>query len=296
MKQIIFVPGKNPKPETSLHRELLWRSLVEGVRRADNNLAASLNNHYDQFQLIGWNYLYYHANKDSTVDLPWIDALINKHGPSKQDIREANSWNIKLSRLLLTAADHVPLLIQLLPQEVRSTANEIDRYFNNVGNVADKMRGMLKVKLRPMLERKEAVFLIGHSLGSVIAYDALWELSHQEHIKGKVDFLTLGSPLGMHYIKKRLLGMKDPNQASYPALIHHWINIAAEGDVTALERNFKKSFRSMLQQGLVDSIEDHCDGIYNYYSNSMGLNPHRSYGYLVNPVVGNIIANWWKQP
>jgi hypothetical protein len=24
------------------------------------------------------------------------------------------------------------------------------------------------------------------------------------------------------------------------------------------------------------------------------LNCHRSYGYLVNPAVGNIIADWWK--
>jgi len=35
IKHIIFVPGKNPKPEAAQHRELLWRTLIEGVRRAD---------------------------------------------------------------------------------------------------------------------------------------------------------------------------------------------------------------------------------------------------------------------
>lgn len=38
-RQIIYVPGKNPKPEAALHREILWRILVEGVRRADSAVA-----------------------------------------------------------------------------------------------------------------------------------------------------------------------------------------------------------------------------------------------------------------
>ena len=32
--QIIFVPGEAPKPEAEPPRELLWRTLMEGVRRA----------------------------------------------------------------------------------------------------------------------------------------------------------------------------------------------------------------------------------------------------------------------
>src|SRR3990172_1338892 len=138
-KQIIFVPGKNPKPEAPLHSALLWRSLVEGVRRADSDVAETLQASSPQFHLVSWNYLYYREYKDSTSDIPWIDALINKHGPTEQDIQDARSWNIWLSRLLLTLADHIPLLIRMLPEEVRSTAHEIDRYFNNTDDVARKV-------------------------------------------------------------------------------------------------------------------------------------------------------------
>jgi hypothetical protein len=293
-KQIIYVPGKNPKPEAELHRVLLWRTLVEGVRRADRAVAGTLQASYPQFHLVSWNYLYYHAHKDITKDIPWIDALINKHGPTEQDMRDARSWNIWLSRFMLTLADHVPLLIRMLPEEVRGTAREIDRYFNNTGNVARKIRDLLKLTLRPMLERQDEVLLIGHSLGSVIAYDSLWELSCQEGIKGKVDFLTLGSPMGMHYIQRRLLGMNGRTEKNYPDLIRHWINFSAEGDVAALNQNFKESFHTMLELGLVESIEDHCHGIYNFFRSDAGLNCHRSYGYMVNPAVGSIIADWWK--
>jgi hypothetical protein len=293
-KQIVYVPGKNPKPEPAIHRELLWRTLVEGVRRADRTVAGTLQAGLPQFHLVGWNYLYYHVYKDNTKDIPWIDALINKHGPTEQDIREAHAWNIWLSRFVLTLADHISLLLRMLPEEVRSTANEIDRYFNNADDVARKIRDLLKQTLRPMLEQQEDVLLIGHSLGSVIAYDTLWELSHQDGVKGKVDFLTLGSPMGLHYVQRRLLGMNDHGKESYPDLIRRWINFSAEGDVTALNQNIKESFHAMLELGLVESIEDHCHGIYNYFRSDEGLNCHRSYGYMVSPAVGSVIADWWK--
>ncbi len=277
-----------------MHRELLWRTLVEGVRRADRAVAGTLQDNYAQFHLVSWNHLYYHEYKDITSDIPWIDALINKHGPTEQDMRDAHSWNIWLSRFVLTLGDHIPLLIRMLPKEVRSTAQEIDRYFNNTHGVARKIRDLLKQTLRPMLEQQDEVLLIGHSLGSVIAYDTLWELSHREGLKGKVDFLTLGSPMGMHYIRRRLLGMKGKRRRSYPDLIRHWINVAAEGDVAALNENLNGCFHPMLELGLVESIEDHCRGIYNFFRSDAGLNCHRSYGYMVNPAVGSIIAEWWK--
>jgi len=48
----------------------------------------------------------------------------------------------------------------------------------------------------------------------------------------------------------------------------------------------------MLKYELVDSIEDHCKNLYNFYRDDKGLNCHRSYGYQVNPAVGEIIAKW----
>ncbi len=293
-KQIVYVPGKNPKPEPALHRELLWRTLVEGVRRVDRTVAGKLQESLGQFNFAGWNYLYYHRYKDITRDIPWIDALINKHGPTEQDMRDAHAWNIWLSRFVLTLADHIPFLLRILPEEVRSTANEIDRYFNNTDGVARRIRDLLKQTLRPLLEQQDDVLLIGHSLGAVIAYDTLWELSHQDGVTAKLDFLTLGSPMGMHYIRRRLLGMNGNGKKSYPGLIRRWINFSAEGDVAALNQHLNECFHPMLEQGLAESIEDHCHGIYNFFRNDEGLNCHRSYGYLVNPAVGSVIADWWK--
>ncbi len=70
-------------------------------------------------------------------------------------------------------------------------------------------------------------------------------------------------------------------------------NISSVGDLTALDRTFADDFSEMLALGMVNSIEDHCEGIYNFFHNEEGLNCHRSYGYLVNPDVGKVIADWW---
>ena len=88
--------------------------------------------------------------------------------------------------------------------------------------------------------------------------------------------------------------MNGSGKKSYPGLIRHWVNFSAEGDVTALNQNLKESFGPMLELGLVESFEDHCHGIYNFFRSDAGLNCHRSYGYLVNPAVGSSIADWWK--
>jgi len=294
-RNIIFVPGKNPKPVPEQHKQLLWRSMLEGIRRSEPELIDDISAHADCFNLIAWNYLYYHQTKDISHDLPWIDALINKHAPSPQDIMDTKTWQRRLAKMLFSAGDRFPFIIPLLPKTIRGIASEIHRYFSNEKNIACEIREVLKQQLRPMLSANEKVLLIGHSLGSVIAYDTLWELAHDEQLPGKVDlFLTLGSPLGMHYVQRRLKGYNLKNEQQYPTNICRWVNISSVGDITALDRVFRDDFSHMLELGIIESIEDHSEAIYNFFRNEEGLNVHRSYGYLVNPAVGYIIADWWR--
>jgi len=292
---IIFVPGINPKPPPDQHRQLLWRTMLEGIRRSEPQLVSEISAHPDCFRLVAWNYLYYGQTKDISRDLPWIDALINKHGPTAQDIHDTKTWQRRLAKFLFSAGDRFPFIIPLLPKTIRRIASETRRYFENENNIACDIRELLKRELRPMLSDGGQVLLIGHSLGSVIAYDALWELSHEERLPGKVDlFLTLGSPLGMHYVQRRLKGSRLKGRKRYPTNIRRWVNISAVGDITALDRVFRKDFSRMLELGVIESIEDHSEAIYNFFRSDEGLNVHRSYGYLVNPAVGYIIANWWR--
>lgn len=292
---IIFVPGKNPKPPLERHRELLWRTLLEGVRRAHPQAAAALAQAASCFQLAAWNALYYGRTKDISRDLPWIENLLRTRGPSEADRRQARAWHRSLNRRLYGLADALPALIRFLPEPMRRSAEETRGYFENLEGIGGEVRERLKALLRPLLARQAPVLLIGHSLGSVIAYDSLWELSRVEGLGGRLDtFLSLGSPLGLRYVQRRLLGADRRGAARYPANIRRWVNVTAVGDLTALDQTVADDFAPMRRLGLIESIEDHCEGVYNFFRNEDGLNCHRSYGYLVNPVVGGIIAEWWR--
>ena len=293
-RNLIFVPGKNPKPPPKQHRQLLWRTLAEGVKRAEPGWALELAQYKENFKLIAWNQLYYEERKDGYRDLTWIEALIHKHGPTNRDIKQAHAWHKNLTRFFYALADKFPAIICIARGHACESIKETKRYFENTNNIGSVIREQLKRVLRPMLDNNEAVLIIGHSMGSIITYDALWELSYHEKQSGQVDFLSLGSPLGINFVQHRLLGNTERGKRKYPTLIRHWYNIAAVGDITALDQHFHDDFKPMIDAGIIESIEDHADGLYNFFRTEKGLNCHRSYGYLVNPVAGKVIADWWR--
>lgn len=295
MARIIFIPGKNPKPPAREHREQLWRCLLEGVRRASPEAFNSLRKHEDKFHLVDWNRAYYGEEDSISEDLTWIDAVINKHGPTSQDIQEAQAWHKRITAFVYDIADRFPFLIDLLTDEAaKSTIRETHRYFSNQASAAERIHEKVFAEVEPALDAATPTLLIGHSLGSVIAYDALWKLSHERGCRKRIDTLfTIGSPLGMRFVQERLLGHNREGVQRYPSCLREWINVAAVGDLTALDAKVSKDFSEMIELGLIDSIRDHLGRIYNFYRDEEGLNPHRSYGYLVNPATGQLIANWW---
>lgn len=295
MAKIIFIPGKNPKPSPDAHRAQLWRCLLEGVRRASPEMHTDLAQHGDDFRVAAWNKAYYGVETLLTEELPWIDALLHQHGPTAQDMEEARRWRKRMTALTYTIADYLPGLISLIADDAaRSTIKETHRYFTNMRGSAELAHAEIIDMLLPLLVAKEPVLLIGHSLGSVIAYNALWLMTHEHGVRNKVDtLLTLGSPLGMRFVKARLLGRQHLGGTRYPGCIREWLNVSAVGDETALDARLRDDFHEMIEFGLVENISDHLGRIYNHYRDDAGLNPHRIYGYLVNPAVGQLIAEWW---
>lgn len=295
-RHIIFVPGKSPKPEADHHKELLWKTIIEGVRRVDPDVSIDMEKNSDDFKFVDWNYLYYEEHDDINTHIPYVEDLFKRSGPSEQDIKQAQKWRHKLDTFIYSTIDSAPVLLRLLRGELKETATETNRYFDNDQQIASKIREQLKRKLRPLLADDGKVMIIGHSLGSVITYDTLWALSQLEQLTGEVDmFLSLGSPLGMNYVRERLLGAENEGALKYPSNIKTWANVAADGDLISLYRELAKNFNEMIELEMVESFTDYFDDVFNYFHGPDGLNCHRSYGYLINSVVADVIANWWKE-
>lgn len=294
--RIIFVPGKNPKPRPDQHREQLWRCLVRGVERADPELAVELGRHPGMLELASWNYLYYRQYKSLDRDLPWIEHLLLRDGATDAEREQTHSVRVRLGRLMYWVADWFPMLIRFAPDPaVKATVAETRRYFENTRNIASQIRQVLKDQIKAAWSENRKILLIGHSMGSIISYDSLWELGREEGYQGKIDlFLTIGCPLGMRFVQHRLVDAKIEDETRYPNNIRRWINISSMGDLTALDPYLAGDYEDMVNRGLVENIRDEHRDVYNYFVDGKGLNVHRSYGYLVNEKVGAAIAAWLR--
>jgi hypothetical protein len=113
--------------------------------------------------------------------------------------------------------------------------------------------------------------IVAHSLGSVVAYEALCA-----HPDSPVRVLvTLGSPLG---IRNLIFEALDPAPCDgtgvWPTNIQHWVNIADGGDVVALV----KALGSRFGHGVVDHLIDN------------GAKAHDATRYLTTQEVGDAVA------
>jgi len=103
-------------------------------------------------------------------------------------------------------------------REVHTYFTEPERRAGAIDDVATAIRCV-----RPSV-------LVAHSLGSVVAYDALWTAPNLPPIDL---FLTLGSPLAMPDIIYDRLHTHDGPHARPPG-IQEWINLADPGDFIAI--------------------------------------------------------------
>lgn len=292
---ILYIPGLLPKPEFDTHRDALLRCLLAGIRRIDAGIAAELAAQPECFDIVSWTYDFYREHRDFSLDAAAVVDVIEQPTVSRLDIDEATSWRRQLVRWLYTLGDLLPFLIPHVANErMELHLRDLRRYTRNRDDIAEHTRQMLKIPLRAAAEARRPVLLIAHSMGSVIAYESLWQISHSDQAIVPVDLLlTMGSPLGQRYLQKRIIGHDETDVRRFPGNIRRWVNLAAIGDLTAIDPELGNDFGEMVDAGLVEYIEDRV--VQNYFRLNGELNVHAEYGYLVNEATARIVSDWWRE-
>lgn len=281
-----------PKPHPDLHRRELLRTIVAGLAWVRPDAARELRAEPGQFTLVSWTHRFYGRYRDIALDVPGIDRILHEPEPTAEDVGEIDSAARRARRLWHLAGDALPFFGRLVARpELRMTMTEVHRYFDDERGIASEIRGLLKEVLIQAWRANERVLLVGHSLGSVIAYDTLWELSRRDAVPDRVElFVTLGSPLPTRFIRRSLRGADCEGPKRYPANICRWVNFIAKGELTAL-RPLLPYFAPMMEYGLVERIDELTE-LYNHFRGDIGLNVHKSYGYLVHSAVAETIGEW----
>ena len=281
-----------PKPPESVHREALKASFEAGIREAGDalpDLGAA-------FEVYAWTEGFYGTTRDFAIGAKPVERLIATPAASDLDIREANSLGRRVQRALFRFGDAFPFLIPYFASErQRLHIRDLQRYASGRDGAAEKIRNGLERQLAAASAAGRPILLIGHSMGSVICWDTLWDWARRDPHPAPVSlFLTMGSPLGQRYVQQRLLSHRSPRNkraGGFPASIGRWVNLAAAGDMTSLDQRLANDFRRRFpdQQQL---IEDH--SIVNAFRLDGILNPHAEYGYLANAFTARIVVDWWR--
>ncbi|MEV4515786.1 hypothetical protein AB0K00_43385 [Dactylosporangium sp. NPDC049525] len=150
---------------------------------------------------------------------------------------------------------------------VNKFLSEVDRY---LGDQESATRLEVRRIVEQTLEQHQPDVVIAHSLGSVVAYEALIARPDLH-----VDlFVTIGSPLALDTIVyDRLLRDGDDTPSRRPN-VRSWINVSDVGDVVAVPRSFASRF---------DVDTEH--------EESLGLTSmHDAVDYLRTKTIGGIVA------
>jgi hypothetical protein len=128
------------------------------------------------------------------------------------------------------------------------------------------------------IRRYSPDLIIAHSLGSVVAYETLWEYADLR----LGSLITLGSPLGIpDVIFDRLIPVPVCGRGAKPPNVGLWSNVADIGDLVAIPPRLSKRF----------------DGLHADVQASIArFGFHRVADYLDSPVVGDLLASYISPP
>ncbi|MFF3373024.1 antibiotic ABC transporter ATP-binding protein [Streptomyces sp. NPDC002680] len=126
------------------------------------------------------------------------------------------------------------------------------------------------------LIRPDTRVVVGHSLGSVVAYEALCSLPTQQ----AMTLVTLGSPLGVRHLAfDRLIPPPTDGVGAWPSPVDHWHNVSDTGDIVALVHELAPRFGPRVQDLHVHN----------------GTTMHDMTAYLTAVETGTAIANGLTQ-
>jgi Lecithin:cholesterol acyltransferase len=306
---IVFVHGLASKPPGADLHQLWKKAFIENIRIDSKTLATALESNDEIFKSAYWA----NAIPDHIVDTAEYVADLKKSVNKVINVRrrEKNQLHIssggwvasKAKKFGLSIVDTLGAALTIKDNVIEEYMREV-RLYRNDQFIAEQIRQPLEDILTEAWDKKHKVVIISHSMGTFISYDVLWKFSHRSEEKytqyrdNKVDyFITMGSPLGDDKLRDFMLIERwkksadsdnpEEQQRLYPLNIKRWHNFSAYGDVVCHDSTLKDDFfdgmKKYVKAYRSDELRDYTK-LYNPFVNAEDKkNPHKSYGYLIQP-------------
>ncbi len=138
--------------------------------------------------------------------------------------------------------------------------------------------------------KNDEIFLIAHSMGSIIAFDVLSFIEKSININ---TFVTIGSPLGAPFVISKIAKLsKSENQKNIKlqtpeSVSKYWYNFSDITDNVAMDYKLADDFEAN-SNGIkvIDKL------VTNTYKMNGIVNPHKSFGYLRAPEFIKVLSDF----
>ena len=302
-KVIIGIHGLGNKPAKEILQDWWLFAMKEGLERLGKSTVLP------KFEMVYWADILYDKPLDENIldkEDPYF--LEEKYIPSIQKFEpEDNSRRQKVLDFIEDQLDKLFLNEDLTINFNGIMDSIIHRYFRDLeiyyaeecfddNDVKCKARKLIRNRLVAVLKKydNDEIFLIGHSMGSIVSYDVLTFLLPEIKIH---TFVTIGSPLGFPVIQGKIAAewnskkLVPANLKTPPGVVKHWYNFADLKDKVALiyqlAKNFQSNWRGVKPQDFV---------VFNDYQNEIEANHHKSFGYLRANEFSIVLHAFCKKP
>ncbi|WP_422050248.1 hypothetical protein [Shimia sp.] len=334
VQRIILIHGRSTKPAKAKHAKFLKAALMSGLKHVDPQKAAKIGStvkvDYVYYGDIN-NAILAKSSKKIAEELKGIDPdadqslndgrclpdagyltainAMNQYRPfHRRDYKrlkknhKSNTWLDDVARAASTVSA-IATATLFNEAVIKFATADLGAYLTT-RTYGSKIRERLHSPLKNALLGGDDVCLVAHSMGAIVSYDVLWKFSRMSEYRDVQNaqtpismWLTLGSPLGEAGVKANLYDARERSHRGdtdkFPKhIIDVWHNVAAHDDFISHDATMRNDFREMKTRGFLSDIVDH--KIYNCWAFDDEINPHKFYGYLVNPRVAGLIAAWIK--
>lgn len=297
-KVIIGIHGLENKPPKEILQEWWELSMREGLKKTGKDFS------FPKFELVYWADLLYEKALDLNETNPDSPLFLEeKYYPANENIKKDAhpirkmilDWFDEAAEKIFMNNDYTTNYSFISNAVIRKFFKDLEAYYENMqvkrnGTVL-KVREEIRNRLAGILNKykKDEIFLVAHSMGTIIAFDVL----SFHDVRTKINtFATMGSPLGIPFVRSRIAQegkqtLSPDNKLLTPENIKRWYNFSDLEDSVAvnyaLENDFDENKYKIKPVDIVVS---------NDYMAQDKRNPHKSFGYLRAPEFSNILLEF----
>lgn len=300
MKRVIIgIHGLGNKPPKYVLQKWWKESMLEGFKthNVDKDIPC--------FELVYWSDILYERPLNNWANDAENELFLEEPYQKAPEVieREDHSIRLKLTDFLSDQLNKIFLnedktlnysfLTDLI---LKKYFKDLNAYYHKEGasnkEVRNKTRDLVRNRVAKVIKKYKGyeIFIVAHSMGSIVAFDVLTYFIPEIDIH---TFVTIGSPLGLPLVVSQIAAENkrhsngNSEMVTPPGIKNHWYNMADIMDHIALNFKLADDFapneRNVTPQDFL---------VENNYEINGSKNHHKSFGYLRTPEFSNVLSEF----